>query len=103
MSTRPTKSITEHDARNFLRELDQIRFYQTFEIVPNVFTPSGSPAPASELVNSEAMLNIAGVPQDLTGKTVLDVGAFNGAVGFICERRGADRVLCIDVEPDPRK
>ena len=36
------------------------------------------------------------IPQDLTGKTVLDIGAWDGFFSFECERRGAKRVLAID-------
>jgi tRNA (mo5U34)-methyltransferase len=36
------------------------------------------------------------IPQNLTGKTVLDVGAWDGAFAFECERRGARSVLATD-------
>ena len=36
------------------------------------------------------------IPKDLTGKTVLDMGSFDGFWAFECERRGAKRVLAID-------
>jgi tRNA (mo5U34)-methyltransferase len=36
------------------------------------------------------------IPQDLTGKSVLDIGAWDGFFSFECERRGAARVLAID-------
>ena len=36
------------------------------------------------------------IPQDLTGKNVLDIGAWDGFFSFECERRGAKRVLAID-------
>ena len=37
-----------------------------------------------------------GIPQDLTGKTVLDIGCSDGYFSFECERRGAAHVLAID-------
>lgn len=37
-----------------------------------------------------------GLPTDLTGKTVLDVGAYDGYFAFECERRGAQRVMAVD-------
>lgn len=37
------------------------------------------------------------LPADLDGKSVLDVGAFDGLLAFEAERRGADEVLAIDV------
>src|SRR5438874_1190950 len=36
------------------------------------------------------------IPADLRGKTVLDIGAWDGFFSFECERRGASRVLAID-------
>jgi tRNA (mo5U34)-methyltransferase len=36
------------------------------------------------------------IPEDLTGKSVLDIGAWDGFFSFECERRGASRVLAID-------
>jgi tRNA (mo5U34)-methyltransferase len=39
------------------------------------------------------------LPYDLEGKTVLDVGAWDGFFSFAAERRGAARVVAID---DPR-
>ena len=87
-------SPSADEARALLASLSHVRFYQTFEIVPGVSTPGG--------VDSAGMLDVVQIPADLTGKTVLDIGCFNGAVGFLCERRGASRVVCLDVEPDPR-
>lgn len=37
-----------------------------------------------------------GLPADLSGKSVLDIGAWDGAFSFEAERRGARRVLAID-------
>lgn len=39
-----------------------------------------------------------GIPMDLTGKSVLDIGAYDGFYSFLCESRGAKRVLAIDKE-----
>lgn len=36
------------------------------------------------------------LPDDLRGKSVLDIGAWDGFFSFECERRGAARVLAID-------
>src|SRR5580698_8038270 len=37
---------------------------------------------------------------DVTGKTVLDIGAWDGYFSFEFERRGAKRVLAVDVWAD---
>lgn len=36
------------------------------------------------------------MPDDITGKTVVDIGAWDGAFSFDCERRIAARVLATD-------
>ena len=40
------------------------------------------------------------LPTDLTGKRILDVGAWHGAFSFECERRGASEVVAFSLE-DP--
>jgi tRNA (mo5U34)-methyltransferase len=37
------------------------------------------------------------IPEDLTGKTVLDIGAFDGVYSFIAAKRGAKVVLACDM------
>ena len=44
----------------------------------------------------ERRLRLLRIPDDLTGWTVLDIGAWHGFFSFECERRGAERVLAID-------
>lgn len=41
-------------------------------------------------------LKFLSLPEDLTGQSVLDIGAWDGFFSFECERRGASRVLAID-------
>jgi tRNA (mo5U34)-methyltransferase len=44
------------------------------------------------------MLGNSKVPLDLTGKRVLDVGAFNCCCAFECERRGAAEIVALDLQ-----
>ena len=44
----------------------------------------------------ERRLRLLQIPEDLTGWTVLDVGAWHGFFSFECERRGAERVVAVD-------
>ena len=46
--------------------------------------------------DSPSKLGIVHMPDDLTGKTVLDIGAYDGFFSFEAERRGAQRVLATD-------
>jgi tRNA (mo5U34)-methyltransferase len=39
---------------------------------------------------------------DLSGKTVLDIGAWDGWFSFECERRGAKRVVALDIYEYPK-
>ena len=41
---------------------------------------------------------IPALPDDLSGKSVLDVGTFDGFYAFLAERRGARRVVAVDNE-----
>lgn len=60
---------------------------------PGIFTPGGN--------DVAQIMDWAGVPASLTGKRVLDIGAWNGCCSFECERRGAAEVIAIGPEnPD---
>jgi tRNA (mo5U34)-methyltransferase len=43
-------------------------------------------------------IDLHGVPESLSGKTALDVGTCDGFWAFEFERRGADRVVGVDIE-----
>ncbi len=62
-----------------------VHWHQKWEVYEGVFTPGRNPV--------SDLMAYAEVPQDLTGKTVLDIGAWNGCFSFECVRRGASHVL----------
>ena len=65
-----------------------LRWYHQIDLAPGVRTPG---------VNDPSLsLPRLGLPVDLSGKTVLDIGAWDGAWSFEAERRGAKRVLATD-------
>jgi tRNA (mo5U34)-methyltransferase len=66
------------------------QWHQRWEVFQGVFTPG----PHS--INT--LLDNLGLPYDLTGKSVLDVGAYNGCVALECERRGAAEVVALDCQ-----
>jgi tRNA (mo5U34)-methyltransferase len=66
-------------------------WYHIMELAPGVVTP-GTYDPRRQL---ERM----GFPQDLHGRTVLDIGTYDGFFSFEAERRGARSVLAIDQHP----
>ncbi len=79
-----------------LREsVDAIKWYHTFEIFPGIWTKGAR----GYKVDPKARLDNVGIPNDLTGKTVVDIGTFDGMYAFEMERRGA-QVIAIDIQ-DP--
>jgi tRNA (mo5U34)-methyltransferase len=68
-------------------------WHRRWEIFEGVFTPGRN--------SVSALLDGVGLPKDLRGRRVLDVGAFNCCFSFECERRGAAEVVAIDLQ-DPR-
>ncbi len=70
-----------------------VTWHQRWEVAPGVFTPGRNPV--------AKLCEAAGLPDDLRGKRVLDVGAWNGCFSFECERRGASEVVAYSLEhPD---
>jgi tRNA (mo5U34)-methyltransferase len=62
-----------------------VHWHQKWELFEGVFTPGHNPV--------VDLLRYAGVPDDLTGKSVLDIGAWNSCFSAECVRRGAGRVV----------
>jgi tRNA (mo5U34)-methyltransferase len=83
---------TRDEAIRHARRTD-IVWFQRFELTPGVFTDGPS---SIEFLDQQARF-----PQHLEGKSVLDIGTCNGGVAFELERRGATRVVGVDiVDPD---
>jgi tRNA (mo5U34)-methyltransferase len=70
------------------REVAATKWWHTIDLGNGVVTPGIDPTPAR--------LRELQIPDDLTGLTVLDVGAWDGFFSFEAERRGASRVLATD-------
>ena len=67
-----------------------VQWHQRWEVFENVFTPGRNPI--------SMLLDNVQLPADLTGKRVLDIGAWDGAASFECERRGAKEVVALSLE-----
>ncbi len=65
-------------------------WYHSIELVPGVITPGRCPLEAWEKELANLRL------PDLRGKSVLDIGAFDGFFSFAAERLGASRVIALD-------
>lgn len=68
-------------------------WFQKIEVLPGFYSPGWSD-PAKE------KLPHYGLPDDLTGMRVLDIGCAEGFFSFEAERRGAREVIGIDSFPD---
>ncbi len=78
------------DARAAFAGVD---WYHRWEVFRGVSTPGRR--------SVDMICAKAGLPADLTGKRVLDIGAWNGCFSFECERRGASEVIAYSLEnPD---
>ena len=65
-----------------------IKWFHSIELEPGLVTPGYG-------VTRER-LHLLKLPVDLRGRTVLDVGAWDGFFSFEAERRGAERVVATD-------
>lgn len=72
----------------FKEEMDAIKWWHPIKIGDYV-TPGKNQ-------ETEDTFNNLGLPEDLTGKTVLDIGAWDGYYSFGCEQRNAKRVVASD-------
>jgi tRNA (mo5U34)-methyltransferase len=68
----------------------QDKWHHRIEVAPGVWTPG--------LQDTQALLGQVGMPEDLSGMRVLDIGARDGFFTFEAERRGAREVLALDNE-----
>jgi len=85
------RELTSSEASEFI-ENSTFLWHQRFELGPGVFTPG---------VNDiDWLLAHSSLPMDMTGLSVLDIGATNGATAFECERRGASRIVAVDILPE---
>lgn len=69
-------------------EMSRIKWFHRIELGDSIVTPG--------LDDSSAKLQSLEIPENLSGKTVLDIGAWDGFFSFEAERRGAKRVLATD-------
>lgn len=73
------------------QEVSQRKWFHSIDLGGGIVTP-GSKSPAIHAVEYAAFFD----PVDLNGRSVLDIGAWNGAYSFEAKRRGATRVLATD-------
>jgi tRNA (mo5U34)-methyltransferase len=76
------------EAMSIYKSVADIKWYHRIDLGNGVITPG--------VDKTEKRLRSLHLPPDLTGKTFLDVGAWDGGFSFEAERRGAKRVLATD-------
>ena len=76
------------DREQLASEVAGIRWWHTIDLGNSVVTPGADDSPAK--------LDFIHMPDDFSGRSVLDVGAWDGFFSFEAERRGARRVLATD-------
>jgi tRNA (mo5U34)-methyltransferase len=74
-----------------IKKIKQREWYHVIEIEPGIKTPGK--------YDPKTILDIMGFPKDFSGKTVLDIGSYDGFFSFEAERRGAKCVLATDRHP----
>ncbi|MEA2201815.1 MAG: tRNA (mo5U34)-methyltransferase [Solirubrobacteraceae bacterium] len=78
-----------YDELELLAARTDFLWHQRFELAPGIFSPGTN--------DVDWLLHTAGVPADLTGASVLDIGTTNGGAAFAMERRGAEKVVATDI------
>jgi tRNA (mo5U34)-methyltransferase len=76
------------DSEQIRAAIAGITWYHTIDLGSGVITPG-----VDNTIDRIAMI---GLPQDLRGLSVLDIGAWDGAFSFEAERRGASPVVAVD-------
>jgi tRNA (mo5U34)-methyltransferase len=82
------RTATPAAASEFIERAEFV-WHQRFELAPGVWTPGSS--------DVAWLCHLAQLPADLTGQSVIDVGTTNAGTAFELERRGASRVVAVDI------
>jgi tRNA (mo5U34)-methyltransferase len=78
----------QHDPVALGEEVDRRTWFHSIDLGEGIVTPG--------VKDTLAEVRHMRIPADLTGKTVLDIGAYDGFYSFEAERRGASHVLATD-------
>jgi tRNA (mo5U34)-methyltransferase len=82
------RSSNFEDVEKVRAEIAKVNWYHQIDLGDGIITPGVADTP-SRMAPLE-------LPSDLSGKSVLDIGAWDGVFSFEAERRGASRVLATD-------
>lgn len=76
------------DAKTLRKKVNEIEWFHSIDLGNGVFTLGKD--------NTSEKLKTLNLPSDLSGMSVLDIGAWDGFFSFECEKRGAKSVLATD-------
>lgn len=76
------------DARALQAEVNALSWYHTIDLGHGVVTPG--------IFNTLKYVDRYSIPTSLAGRSVLDIGAYNGFFTIEAKRRGASRVVAMD-------
>ena len=76
------------DNQELRREVESLKWYHTIDLGQGIVTWG--------VDNSPERLARVALPRDLSGRSVLDIGAWDGFFSFEAERRSASRVVAAD-------
>jgi tRNA (mo5U34)-methyltransferase len=79
---------TDAERARLRQRIADRRWFHTIDLGDGIVTPGCD--------YSSAKVAYLGLPERLGGKSVLDIGAYDGFFSFECERRGAARVVAAD-------
>jgi len=82
------------NTESLLKEIENLKpWYHNIQLTDAVWTIKPN-APGIKGENCKKVIEC--IPEDLSGKTVLDIGCNSGFFSFLCESRGAKKVIGID-------
>jgi hypothetical protein len=80
--------------QKLLDEIHSVKWWHRIELAPGFYSP-GMVKHGEDGSNYEETR--FGIPADLTGKSVLDIGGWDGYFAFACEKRKASKIVVCDV------
>ena len=89
-------TASEKDLMEIRQLVNSASWYHSFEIARGIWTPGRMRTDPKKTLNDRFSL-----PEDLTGKRALDIGALDGPYTFEMERRGAE-VTALDIQKPDR-
>jgi tRNA (mo5U34)-methyltransferase len=83
-------SASARDREQLLAEIGAYRWFHRIDLGGGIVTPGEN--------RTSQTLERVRLPESLAGRSVLDIGAWDGFFSFEAERRGAERVVAVDPE-----